>query len=348
MAFPTPSRTQVLDDAVVSTIDTYIETRRADVIFNRNLLLGALWNAEKSPGTPGKLPNIPGGRVRRRAARELWLPIATQSSTNTTPFTHTDTLTTNLDPVGTVQRFNYAYYTDFAGISKQEAWENSGPEAMLDRMQDRVDMVLRSLSSVIDVDLHAVGDGTTVDANLQNKRVLGLQTLIASVPTSGVIWNIDRNLNTFQRNNTSGDVADTFANVGMDKLRVMWTTVSGNAGGDPPNVHLTTPTLFNAYCREAEDKHLVTDIKAADLGVPTIPYKGVPVLYGSRVKSGAWYMLNLGYCYLLMPPGADFMSERYDSPPNQAIEKLWRIFVGLQWGFSRYDRQGVIFGFTDA
>ncbi len=250
--------------------------------------------------------------------------------------------------MGTTQRFHYAYYTDFAAISKQEVWENSGPEAILDRMQDRVDMVYRSLSEEIDTDLHGSGDGTTVDANKQSKRVLGLQWLIPNDPTSGTVWNINRGTETYHRPNTSGDVADTFANVGLDEMRSMNTAVSGNSGGDAPSVWLTTSILWNAYCREAEDKHEMTTIRDADLGVVSAAYKGKPILYGDRMPSGKMFPLNMNYFYLLIPPGADFTSERYDSPPNQAIEKLWRIFFGLQWGVSRYDRQGVIYGFTDA
>lgn len=341
MAQPTLTRT--LGDREISVIDTYVHKTPADVLFERNLIFGSLWRAAREPGVPGERPpaiSLPSGRMLRKTGRELWLPIASQRATTVQAFQHLDMLPTALDPALSVQRSSYAYYTGFAALSWQEDREASGPEGLIDLMQARIDSVFRTFSETVETDLWSTGSGT-------DKKILGLQHLISTTPTSGTVWNLDRSTETFHRNNVT-TVTDTFANVGLDNLRSMVTTCSGTSGSDRPSVMITTPTLFNAYRKEAEDLHQITDTRLADLGFQNAVYEGIPIVYSALCPSGKIYVLNLGYFVLLMPPGTDFESFSFPTPNNQLIARQWRVVWAGQWGCERYDRQGVITGFTDS
>ena len=344
-----PTVTLQLNDRVISTVESYISRKPADVLFEHNLLFGALWNADKMPGTPGERPkgiNVPSGRVKRRNARELWLPMATNRATTVEPFSGADTLKTNIDDVGTVQRFGYSYYTGYAGMTLTEHLENTGPDAIMDIFQNRVDSVFRTFSEEIETDLWGSGDGTTVDANDQNKRVLGIEHLLPNVPSSGTVWNIDRSTETYHRPNAI-NAADSFANVGLDKMRRMRTSVSGTSGVDGPSIIMATSELWEAYVKEAESIHQATQIKVANMTAEAAVYGGIPVAYSALCGTGKMFWLNLKYWYLFLQPGAIFTPYQVGMPANQLIWKSWRIVLSIQWGCERYDRQGVIYGFTD-
>ncbi len=345
----TPTVTLTLGDRVVNTTHTFVTKKPADVIFEQNLLLGSLWHADKMPGTPGAKPPgipVPKGRVKRRNARELWIPIATTKSTTVQPFQNADTLDTNIDDIGTVQRFHYAYYTGYAGITVQEHLENTGPEAMINTLQTRIDQVFRTFSETVETDLWGSGDGSTVDSSEQEKRILGIQHLVATTPTN-TVWNIDRSANTYHKNQTI-NAADTFANVGKAKMRRMRTSVSGTSGVDGPTIIMTTSLLWEAYMVEVEDIYKPTQIRQGDITAEALFYNGIPITYSALCLAGAMYFLNLRYWYLFLQPGATFTPYEIGRPANQAIWKSWRIILSLQWGCERYDRQGVIYGFTDA
>ena len=304
----TPTVTLTLNDKVISTVETYIRKKPADVLFDHNLLFGALWNADKMPGTPGDRPQsirVPSGRVKRRNARELWIPLATNEATTVEPFRGADTLKTNIDDVGTVQRFHYSYYTGYAGMTLQEHLENTGPDAIMDIFQNRVDMVFRTFSDTIETDLWGSGDGTTVDSNQQNKRILGIEHLIPNDPTTGSVWNINRATETYHRSNSS-NAADTFANVGLDKMRRMRTSCSGTSGVDGPSIIMTTSILWEAYIKEAENIHQATQIRVADMTAEVAMYGGIPIAYSDLCTSGKMFFLNLRYWYLFLQPGALF------------------------------------------
>lgn len=340
---PTPTLSRTLNDPVVATLDTYIRKTPADVIFNRNLLLRTLWNSAKEPGVAG--PEVKGlgvrsPRVVRRNARELWIPVNRSRSTNTTTFRHLDPLSTTIDTGLTVQRAVYAYYTDFAAISWQEAQENSGPEGIIDLMQSRIDRVYASLSEDIETDLWST-NGDTSDTS---KGILGLQTLVSTVDTE-TVWNIDRDDYSWQRNNN--DTVASFATNGLDKMRDMYTDTSGTSGVDPASVILTTPDVWQYYVKAAESKHRIVDSKdSVDLSFPAARYMGIPVTYSGSCPSGYMYFLNLNYFYLCMPPGADFSVVRPPMPNNQLIESQWRVVWGGQIGCERFDRQGVLSSIT--
>lgn len=341
-----PSRTQVLEDAQVATMDTLVRTTPADVIFERNTLLNLLWKTSK--GESGKATpmlkrvGLGSPRVFRKNARELWIPVANQRSTGVTAFQHADVLPTQIDPVMTVQRAVYSYYTEFAAITWQEAEENSGTDNVIDIFASRLNMALCTLAENIETDLWASNASTTTT----QKKIVGLQHLIPNDPTTGSVWGIDRATYTWQRSNTS-NAADTFANVGLDKMRAMWTVCAGNGGVDAPGLILCTSTQFDGFTKAMEGKVQIYDAGLAEFGfLATAIYRGTPMTFSESCPSGKMFFFNLGYWDLCLPPGADFRSFDINMTAEQLLAIQKRIVWGGQWGCERFDRQGVIYGFT--
>jgi hypothetical protein len=113
-------------------------------------------------------------------------------------------------------------------------------------------------------------------------------------------------------------------------------------GTDKPSVIIGDPTMFNQFTAEAETIHRITQGREADLGFEIAVWRGIPFTYTDQCPANIQKWLNLKYWYLLMQPGDDFDTEMYDSPPDQAMWKLWRLFLSLQWGCERFDRQGTV------
>lgn len=342
----TPSRTQVLNDKIVSTVDTYIRKTPADVIFNRSLLLNLLWNSAKEPGVAGpelnKLGGNIGNRVKRFGGREAWIPVANQRSTSVTSFRGTDLVSTPIDPVMTTQRAGFAYYTSYAGIDWQTWIENQGPEAVIDLWQAKLDMNWRTMSETLETDLW----GTAGDPSDTQPKLPGIQAYVSSSPSSGTVWNIDRATYSWQSNQATTSVG-SFATNGLDKLRTMWTTMSGTNGCDPPDLLITTAAVWGYLVKAMEGIHRVVGMP--DQVDPTFSnprYMGRPVYFTTLCPSGYLYILNLKYWDLCLKQGADF--EVFDLPMtnDQVIMYQKRIVWGGTYGCERFDRQAVLTGIT--
>jgi hypothetical protein len=340
-----PNETRALGDNVIATAETFLADEYIDVVFEPSPLLGGAFRAAKMPGTPKSAQTFPFGKaeIMRQDGREAWLPAGYGTSSNTQAFSRGSTLSLNIDDVGTTQRCDFANYTDAAAIYKVEQWENRGPVQRLNIYKERGKMALRTTSARIEGDLWSAN----ADTSGAQEEVVGLQTLI-STGTTNTAWKLSRSTYTFQRNNTTV-IANTFANVGLSSMRSMWTSCSGNGGFDKPTCIGTTAVLFNAYEAEAEDIHRITVNLTADLGMETVMYKGVPMFWSDNCLTGAIYMFNLNYSKVMLPLGQEWETQHYgpENFPNAPVGEAIRYFIRMNWGFSRYDRQGVISGFTD-
>ena len=342
-----PSETRVLGDPVIVTAETFARDTYQDVVFEPSPLFSGVFGAARMPGTPkgdSKFPWAGKGNLSQQDGREVWIPVATGASTNTQAFSRSSTLNLNVDDIGTVQRSEYTNYTEAAAILKVEAWENTGPQRRLDLYKERTNQALRSLASRIE------GDAWSANADVSDgvqEEVVGLQTLI-STGTTNTVWKLSRTTYSFQRNNTT-NAAAAFATNGLSSMRTMYTNCAGNGSFDVPSVIATTPVLLNAYEAELEDRHQITSTMNPDAGMQMAHYKGIPMFCSDNCLTGAMYFINLGYMYVIIPTGGAMESEHYpaSSFPNQPVKEAIRYYLRMTWGFSRFDRQGVIYGFTD-
>jgi hypothetical protein len=343
-----PTRTQVLNDPVVTATDTYLATKYQDVVFEPSPLLGGAFRLARMPGTPkgdSKYPEWTNkGELIKRDGREAWYPLATGSDSNATEFGRADTLSLNVDDVGTVMRCEYANYTAAASILWVESRENTGEQKVIDLYKSRWDQSMRTLSSLLEGHLWNSQADT---AEGTQKKVVGLQTLI-STGTTNTVWKLSRTTYSYMRNYTDTTSA-SFATSGLARMRTAYTNVSGNGGFDRPTCIGTTQVLFNAYQAEAEDIHRITTNGTADMGMETILYKGIPMFWSDNCLTGAMYFFNLNYRIAVQPMGAELETIHYpaSSFPNEPVSEGMRAFIRFNWGFSRYDRQGVLSGFTD-
>lgn len=344
-----PSETRTWDSLSTAAYEAYVAKERADVFFEDNLLLGSLYNADPMRRGRADQALLPvRGNIRpvdrRFPADGLVIPVLTEQSSNTKAFRDVEDLPLNLDEVGTKQKAEYALYTDATGISRHERLKNAGPDVIMDLMEDRLYMIRRSLAAKIETHMWSNGSDTADG----QPNVIGIRHFLSTDPTTGTVWAINRATYTWQRHNAS-NAAAAFATNGLDQWRSMYGSCAGESGTDPISCIVTTLPIWNAYSEEAESKQSINIVKldGPDLAPDVLYYRKRPVRYSNSCVSGVSYHLNMRYMHLFMPPGYDFEVERYPSPATKAYSELVRLFFSLQWGFSRFDRQGVVYGFTD-
>lgn len=342
---PFPSQTVTYDSLYTAAVESFVSEMRADVIYEDNLILNSLYRADMARRGGTEKPMIPvTGNIRpvdrRFPGRNIVIPVLTEQGTNAQSFRHLQPLTTNLDEVGTYQRAEYALYTGFSGLSKHEQLLNSGDVAVLSLLEDRAYQKMQDIRALVEG--HFWGTGT--DTGDGQPNVMGIQHLFGTAG-SETVWGISRTTYTWQDINVV-NAAGLFSSVGRDSLVDGLVAASGESGVDAPSVFITTPVLWNAWNLEVEDKHQPTMVNAETVANGA-PFRGTPWVYSNSCPSGIVYGPNMRYLHLFMPPGWDFQTENYDSPPTTAWAVLERCFLALQWGISRHDRQLVVHGFTD-
>lgn len=351
MAFTAPTRTITMTAEDVATLDWYAENVAQDQVFNATPLLRLLAGPMKQPGLVG--PDVAAlfNRVRPMSPRKKTqggiraeLPLAYGQSTNTTAFRRGQTLPVNIDEGLTRAESLFAYYTDYCALYKQDEWENSGPGKALNRKQEQLDMMFRSFANLIATDLY----GSQTDVASGQPKVPGIQHLISTSPTSGTVWGITRSSpNTFWRNNA--DTVGSFATNGLDKLRTMRNSCSGNGGLDAPSLYITTSAVWGYCVKQLEGIHRVTspDFQPTpDLASTMVMHMGSPIIWDNSCPAGYLYMLNLNYLMVIMQENAVNYLEHPATPNDRLVAEQTRIATGLTWGGTRYDRQGVLSGIT--
>lgn len=161
-------------------------------------------------------------------------------------------------------------------ISGLEELQNSGEEAIIDLLESRIenaeDTFMNGLSQGI------YGDGSVTGS------VNGLQNLVSSSPTSGIIGGIDRATWTFWQNQaygavTNGGAAATSANI-QHYMNTMYTRLV--RGRDVPDLIVADNNYWTLYLESLQAiQRIQTEGRASDVaevGFQTLKYMGSDVV----------------------------------------------------------------------
>lgn len=340
MAITPPTDSLVRDDAFLSTVDTYVTRRMVPVAAEQTLALGPIFNAGRVPGLDSTKPIIKGlGKqtIIRTPGRRYILPNAFEDSSNTQAFRGLDTLSTNFDDVGTAQEVELAYYTDYAVIPWTDDFVNSGPEAKLNRWQEIVDMVTRTLTSTVETAFW----GSALDTGGTQKDIPGIAHYLDPTNTTGTQAGLNRANFTDLRCQTITTGTFATASEGLNEMDTMFTNCSGTNGIDHPTAIYMEADGFNAYKTASRGVYRITDPATAEMDFMMVKYHGIPLMWSGNVTANRIYWVNHNYLKGILPLGGDFDSEEPARPATQKIALHRRLTFAMNWLFSRYDRQGV-------
>lgn len=182
-------------------------------------------------------------------------------------------------------------------ISGLEQAQNSGPDALLDLLESRIEVAEKTMQNNLSADMYS--DGTASSG----KQIGGLQLLVADTPTSGTVGGINRATYTFWRNQsysatTSGGSAASASNI-QRYMNTLYQRCS--RGTDRPDLIIADTTYYNFYLSSLQAIQRITSDEMAQAGFQSLKYMGADVVFDGGVGGGCpanhMYMLNSSYLF---------------------------------------------------
>jgi hypothetical protein len=205
--------------------------------------------------------------------------------------THRETLT--------FLQFDIKQAVAACSISGLEEAQNTGEEAFIDLLDERIKGVERTMRNNLGGTNGVYGNGTA----FSGKAIDGLQKLISNTPTTGVVGGIDRATYTFNRNRvfsaaTDGGAAKSAANIKeyLNKL-----TLRCSRDGEKPDLYVADDNDFALYESATQAIQRIEDTKKANIGWPEMYYKGAKFIYdggfGGGCPANTTYAINTKHLF---------------------------------------------------
>jgi hypothetical protein len=181
--------------------------------------------------------------------------------------------------VFTAAEFPWRQAAVAVSISGLEQLQNTGPSQVIDLLESRIKNAEKTFMNGLAYDVYS--DGTLAN------QIGGLQYLIASTPTSGIVGGIDRGTWNFWRNitysaATNGGAALTSANV-YSYMLALYTQLIRQQ--DRPDLILASDAAWRAY---NESLHAIQRITSTDTDVAKAGYMSVKFMDSDVVLDGGF------------------------------------------------------------
>lgn len=214
-----------------------------------------------------------------------------------------DALDTTRVNVFDAARYDWKINAGTVAYSELERLRAQASSGKVDLIAEKLEVGKDSHIATMNRQLFSDGTGNnTLD-------IAGLQSIIATSPTSGTVGGINRATFSFWRNKQTSGAKTTNA---FDNLRATMRSIYNQCsrGGvdDTPTAFITDRTTFEGYegLLTPNERYMPADKftkKHADAGFKNdvITFKGIPGSYDEDAVSGNLYLLNskyLKFCYL--------------------------------------------------
>jgi len=223
----------------------------------------------------------------------------------------------------TAAEFNYAQAAVAVSISGLEMLMNSGGEAVLDLLEERITNAATTLTNNIALDCYSDG---TADGG---RQIGGLQLLVASNPATGTVGGIDRSttIGSFFRNKKFSGTSDGGGAVSATNITNYMNQLflSIVRGADQPDLIVADNNYYNFYWTSLQAiQRFGPDTNTAEAGFNALKYKTADVIYDGGIGGGApankMYFLNTNYLFFrphrdrnFVPIGDDRQSVNQDA-----------------------------------
>ena len=305
---PGTSETRLYDDLLTSTW----EARHGEVVDNitkSHVLLNELKEH---------------GLKRKTGGATINIEVRYQLSTAVGSYSGLDTLDTTVQEGATMAIFNWRQHYGTVSISGIDMAKNSGKEASIDLVGEKVKNAMAAIADDLTTQLHGDGTGNA------SKNFLGLQADVATAPATGTVGGINRATNSWWRNRDNAALADapattagttSFAAKGKDYMNEMLILVGRGPGRKLPHLIYTTELLFRAYKREVEPHLRISNQRLAGLGFTNIQFEGVPVVHSEYATTGLIYFLNFDFLKLYILKKMFAMGKEIEPSDQDGITK---------------------------
>ena len=274
-------------DVVTTTLENRSRTI-ADNVTNNNALLAYVTKS-------GRAKPFDGGR-------EIYQPLRYAQNQSFMWYSGTEYLNIALNDTMTAARFPLKQCSVAVVLSGLEEIQNSGDEAMMDLIDERVDTAEATFDNEMSAGLYSDGTG------YGGKQIGGIGLLVSKAPTTGLVGGIDRGANTWWRNASVNCNTDTRGLVTSSNIQSYMnsTTIGLKRNSDGVNLIVADNNYYLAYLSSLQSiQRITSDKSAAGIGFTSLKYFGAGkevdvILDGGKngqIASNTMYFLNTDYIF---------------------------------------------------
>lgn len=270
---------------VTDIIATTIENRSreiADNVTKNNALLRRLEQK-------GKVKPFSGGQF-------IFQELSFQENGNFSWYSGYDLLPVAAQDVLTAAQFPIKQAAVPVVISGLEELQNSGKEAFIDLMEERIKVAEATMANNISAGVYSDGTG------FGGKQIAGLGAAVVANPTTGTYGGISRATWSFWQNQYTGSLGTpTAANIGAS-MNNLW--VKCLRGVNKPDLIVADNTMWSIYVASLQSLQRFTGngSEEAGLGFPSVKYMSADLVvdggFGGFETAGAMHFLNTEYIFL--------------------------------------------------
>lgn len=349
--YPYPTRSKVLDEATVATLEDHLSEEAIPQGYVNALLMQLMLKKSQEPGlsiqgSNLKLPSGIGPKTKTMGGTRAEQFVDFEAGTTAQWFSGYDILDTSNGDGATVTWTDWSYLTGYIGISFTDKIENTGRAKRLDLLKMKQNREIRRMCRLGETALWS----TNTDATRGSQNAwAGIQHKIKIDPTSStVVQGLNQSTYTPWRNQYTTTVG-SFAAGGLDAMRAMWYILSGVNGMEPPHLIVNNYTIAGYITKALEGIHrVVGSLNGSDLSASKLPtFMGVPIIHTEDSPAQKQYWLNFDYMVSLLHEQAQWAEFIPGDPNDQLITDQKRYVLGAApMMITRREKFGVLGGIT--
>ena len=212
-------------------------------------------------------------------------------------------------------------------ISGTEMAKNSGPEALRDLLRAKIRNAENSMINGLAAAVYHIG------TEHGGKTFGGLQHIVATDPTTGVVGGIDRSdaANTWWRN-YQVDVVANFANATLIQGQMHTAWLSLVRSPDHPHVIVSNNTAYTAFNDSLLDIQRINQAQKGESGFSELVFHGpggqAEVIFDPNCPADRQYFLNLNTIKLRVHSDRNMMVSKARESLNQDAQVTHIFYMG--------------------
>ena len=283
----------------------------------------------------GKIKPLSGGRT---IVREL----AYAENSTYMRYSGYELLNTSPSDVLSAAEFDWKQASVAVTISGLEQAQNSGPDALLDLLESRIEVAEKTMQNNLSADMYS--DGTASSG----KQVGGLQLLVADTVTSGTVGGINQGTYTFWRNQvfqTTTEISSAMSAANIQRcMNTMYLRTKRQS--DAVDLIVADTNYYQFYWASLQAIQRITTKEMGEAGFTSLQFMGADVVPDGGIGGGCptnhMYFLNTDYIYWQPHRDRNMVPLDKVNSINQDATVQLIIFMGNMTASNR-ELQGVIF-----
>ena len=199
--------------------------------------------------------------------------------------------------------------------------QNTGKEAVINLLDKRISNAMKTMSNQISIGVYSDGTGSS------GKEITGLQSQVATDPTTGTVGGINRANFSFWRNMTKQDSTYSSSTI-LESMEDLW--VQCMRGNDKPDLITADATAFKVYWAALDGIQRITRVDRGVQGWDSLGFVSADVIYDgdSGHRGTTMYFLNTDFIYLRPHSKRNFVPLDRRESVNQDAVVVPLVFAG--------------------